>query len=59
MRNQGSTCNDCNGGYFCPLGASEEIKCNKGHYCPAGSSTETKCPIGTFRGAKGYASCHN
>ena len=29
MRNQGSTCNECNGGYFCPLGASEEIKCNK------------------------------
>ena len=57
MRNHESSCNGCNGGYFCPQGASEEIECNRGHYCPVGSANEIKCPVGTYRYRKGYANC--
>ena len=43
----GSTsCKQCPGGHFCPIGTSSwaRLNCGRGNYCPDGSGAPTPCP---------------
>ena len=43
----GSDCQTCPKGYYCPTPASKK-QCPAGYFCPSGSTKTQKCPAGTY-----------